>query len=249
MTTIHDLPPYDVRDDPGPEAYQALLREAAITGRCPVWISPRTAGSTDPLGTRSGRAQLSPTDRPGLDRLRRRRLLEVAQVDAAALLAGRWRGPCAPTCCPAPLPEWPGLTPRPSRDRTEPAVAEAGRWARESHISLDLAIVDAARPADVPAAVGWLGGGNHGQEATDMSAVLRTWEERFGAMLVLMTESTLWLAVAEPPTTRVESEQVAAEHFAFCPDQQDPQDGYTWYGLESYGAKIRGDRMWRFWWD
>jgi hypothetical protein len=63
------------------------------------------------------------------------------------------------------------------------------------------------------------------QDLVGLSAVLRSWEERFGATLVWIGGFTLVLAVADPPRTREESERVAAEHFAFCHDQVDPQDG------------------------
>jgi hypothetical protein len=78
--------------------------------------------------------------------------------------------------------------------------------------------------------------------------VLRSWEERFGAVLVAMTFSTLVLAVAHPPRSQADAERVAAEHFAFCPDQHDPQNG-TVYTPRTYGRTIRGASRWRFWWD
>ena len=98
--------------------------------------------------------------------------------------------------------------------------------------------------------MGWVGIGNYDhQDNVRISAVLRSWEERFGAVLAVMTESTLLLSVAYPPTTFREAEQVATEHFAFCPDQHDPQDGVTVHTPRSYGREIRKARWWRFWWD
>jgi hypothetical protein len=78
--------------------------------------------------------------------------------------------------------------------------------------------------------------------------LLGSHEERFGEMLVLLDADTLLLSVAAPPMTRPECETVAAEHFAFCPDQQDPQDGRI-FTLRTYADMIRGARQWRFWWD
>lgn len=43
-------------------------------------------------------------------------------------------------------------------------------------------------------------------------------------------------------------ERVATEHFAFCPDQHDPQNG-TVYTPRTYAETIRGARLWKFWWD
>ena len=54
--------------------------------------------------------------------------------------------------------------------------------------------------------------------AAEISAVLRDREQRFGARVVAAGFSTLLLSVAAPPTTREKALAVAAEHFAFCPD-------------------------------
>jgi hypothetical protein len=47
----------------------------------------------------------------------------------------------------------------------------------------------------------------------------------------------------------LEAEAVAAEHFAFCHDQVDPQDGRDPYTPRSYAREIRRARLWKFWWD
>lgn len=61
-----------------------------------------------------------------------------------------------------------------------------------------------------------------------------------GALLVSMDRS-LHLSVVHPPTTVDECPNVAAEHFAFCPDQQDPHDGRI-FTLRSYAQRMRGAR-------
>lgn len=230
MTVLTDT--FDLLDDDGPDVYRALLREAPITGRCPIWVTTWAAEVVSRL----------PDDE------RAARLLAVARADPGVLLGRQWRGPCAPTCCPAPLPAWPGVL---ARDAVpdDLLVAAADRWARERFPSRHLAVVPAARPADIPAVTDWRGACNYGTPGHEISAVLRSWEERFGAVLVELDGMTVHLAVADPPTTHADARRVAAEHFAFCPDQQDPQNGYTWFGLDDYAATIRGARLWRFWWD
>ncbi|GAA4702884.1 hypothetical protein GCM10023215_47730 [Pseudonocardia yuanmonensis] len=237
MTTIDAHLPFDLHDLPNPDVYEALLRAAPTTGRCPVWITNWTVGRVGPLTAAERTA----------------RLLDVARADPARLLEQAWPGPCPSTCsCPEPLPAWPGVLPVPDRNATAlegdlPVVA-AARWARERARDSALAVVDAARPADVPAVLDWRGACNYDQDVVEISAVLRSWEERFGAVLTLLDADTLILSVAAPPMTRRECESVAAEHFAFCPDQQDPQDG-RWFTLRGYADLIRGARQWRFWWD
>ena len=106
-------------------------------------------------------------------------------------------------------------------------------------------MVPVARPADVVAATGWLGAVNLGEDVAALSAVLRSWEDRFGAMLVAMDEATLWLSVAAPPRTDAQCLGIAAEHFAFCPDV----DGEDPRPLRVYASTLRGRDHWRFWWD
>lgn len=67
-------------------------------------------------------------------------------------------------------------------------------------------------------------------------------------LLVAVDRSRLHLTVAQPPTTDDECHRVAAEHVAFCPDQQDPQHG-DFYTLGIYTRMIRDARSWSFWWD
>jgi hypothetical protein len=64
-----------------------------------------------------------------------------------------------------------------------------------------------------------------------------------------VTFSTLVLAVAHPPRSQADAERVAAEHFAFCPDQHDPQNG-TVYTPRTYRAHDpRGGRLAGSGWD
>lgn len=109
-----------------------------------------------------------------------------------------------------------------------------------SHIGL----IPATRAADVPALVGWSGPANF--TTTDyISAVLRSWEDRFGAELVSLGFATLVVAVSRIPTTIDEALPIAAEHYAFCPDN-------VWQGTETIQALAEAlvdAPAWSFWWD
>lgn len=80
----------------------------------------------------------------------------------------------------------------------------------------------------------------------ELSAVLRSWEDRFGARLVAAGFDTLRLSVAAPPLSAEHALRVAAEHFALCPDN-------VWQGsvetLAEYAAELEDLNMWTFWWD
>jgi hypothetical protein len=73
--------------------------------------------------------------------------------------------------------------------------------------SYHLGLVEASRPADVPARLGRPG----------LSAILRSWEDRFGATLVVLGSRELMLSVTAPPTELHKALVVANEHRSFCP--------------------------------
>lgn len=222
-------------DDPDATLYGQLLRAAARSGRCPVWLGPTALEGAGVLGR--------PDDVIG----------EIDATDADVVLARWWPGPCHPECpCGEQLPAEPPEDPARDTDlsRSAETFAAAAAHLGDPGPLAVLAVVDATRPADVPAALGWSGICNYHpyQDLVSISAVLRRWEERWGALLVDMDRSRLHLSVAHPPMSDAECLNVAGEHFAFCPDQQDPQNGRI-YTLRTYAQTIRGARSWHFWWD
>ncbi len=110
-----------------------------------------------------------------------------------------------------------------------------------------LALVPARRSADIPAAIGWSGPVNHEGDTARLCAVLRSWEDRFGIRVVALGFDHLLVSVAFPPATLAEAEAVAAEHFAFCPDNI-LQSGDT--SIRAYAEnRLLGRPAWHFWWD
>jgi predicted DNA-binding WGR domain protein len=108
-----------------------------------------------------------------------------------------------------------------------------------------IGLVAASRPADAITALGWAGAVNVHQDPTLMSAVLRSWEDRWGARVVEIGFDTLTVSVGIPPRDRQTALALAAEHFAFCPDN-------IWQGvgtLLAYAASLQQSRIWTFWWD
>ncbi|BBC35650.1 hypothetical protein SGFS_069440 [Streptomyces graminofaciens] len=164
--------------------------------------------------------------------------------DAEEVLAESW------TEC-AEEPDWPGLadSPEPTADPDALAAETADTLAADSARLKEprLALVPARRSADIPAAIGWTGPMNHENDVARLCAVLRSWEDRFGIRVVSLTFDQLTVSVAAPPTTDSEAESVAAEHFAFCPDNiwQGTEDG----SLAAYAKTLPGARTWSFWWD
>lgn len=108
-----------------------------------------------------------------------------------------------------------------------------------------IGLVAATRASDIITALGWTGAVNVHGDPVLLSAVLRSWEDRWAARVVEIGFDTLTLTVGIPPRDRQAAMTLAAEHFAFCPDN-------VWQGtgtLLSYAESIQGSRMWIFWWD
>ncbi|MFJ6674825.1 DUF4253 domain-containing protein [Actinosynnema sp. NPDC091369] len=143
---------------------------------------------------------------------------------------------------------WPGSAP-PPRPAADPGPIADGlaEHLLAGHPSLRLGLVAAGRGADALTVAGWTGPTNHTGDTAEISAVVRSWEDRFGARVVGLGSATLVLSVATPPTTREAALAVAAEHFAFCPDN-------VWQGpapntLSAYADRLLNDHSWTFWWD
>jgi Domain of unknown function (DUF4253) len=143
----------------------------------------------------------------------------------------------------APFEQWPGLAPPGEAQGSPDQIAD--RYAR---VVLDgsarLGLVAAGRGADALATVGWSGPTNYA-ETGKISAVVRSWEDRFGVRVVGVGFDTLRLSLAAPPTTLDQALPIAAEHFAFCPDN-------VWQAVGSvaaYAEELVGADSWTFWWD
>ncbi|MFB6842295.1 DUF4253 domain-containing protein [Streptomyces sp. NPDC056361] len=118
---------------------------------------------------------------------------------------------------------WPGTSPalplHTDPDHTAAAVAvaatltEPGSWLADARPAL----VPARRSADIPATIGWTGPLDHETDTARLSAVLRSWEDRFGARLIALTPNQLLLSIAAPPLTTPQAQAIAPEHLAFSP--------------------------------
>lgn len=75
------------------------------------------------------------------------------------------------------------------------------------------------------------------------AAVLRSWEERFGARLFAMRHDKAYLLVERPPCSLAAALPVAAEHFVFCDEPAGRQP------VRTTTTEIVDAPVWYFWWD
>ncbi|MEW2373902.1 DUF4253 domain-containing protein [Streptomyces sp. NPDC006656] len=143
---------------------------------------------------------------------------------------------------------WPGLAPC-SEGAANPSQL-AAEYAEHFVLSRPLSrlgLVAAPSGADALTLAGWDGPANWDNDTAVFSAVVSDWEQRFGARVVAVSSDTLHLSIATPPTSREDALLVAAEHFAFCPDN-------IWNGphpqtLAAYAERLIDTHCWDFWWD
>jgi hypothetical protein len=180
---------------------------------------------------------------------------EIAAIDVCEVLEDGWHGrlvpindPWAPGTGPlAPFhATFPGLAPAQPGPPVQTYAPATG--------SSRLGLVSCRRPADAIGVAGWLGALNVWQEPAKVSAVLRSWEERLGAVVVGLGFATITLLVPRPPASDDDALRVAAEVAALCPDAlwqpeallPDPPRDAT---LESMSRLLVRETLWRLWFD
>jgi hypothetical protein len=247
-------PAYWVSQEPLPDAFGQWARLQAIqdrTGLRPLLLDHWTE-------------ELWPCDPGQIDALdaetillRQWRTPEFVRYldEAAADVAGRtaWRDEIPETAWVPndpgpPFATWPGLARPGTRGRNPDAVARevVARnllpfWLYDRPVHLGL--VPAARSADVPAVTGLENPSSH-LDYAEVSAVLRSWEDRFGARVVAWLGG-LYVSVAAPPLLAQQAEQLALEHLLFCRDVLSSPPVWTFL---SYAQRILGADLWWFNW-
>jgi hypothetical protein len=230
-----------VSDEPVPGAagaWAALAERFPVTGLWPLRLHSLYDGSGRPWSA----GELEPVAEADVD-----------AIDVRQALGSGWRGWLVPIRNPWPRgtgplapfgPEFPGLAP-PQPEQVSAAAFTAG--------AARLGLVSCRRPADAVALTGWTGAINI-TGAAQVSAVLRSWEDRLGAVLVGLSFSTITLLVTRPPTTDEDALRVAAEVAAFCPDALWQPEALAssrprTASLESMSRLLVRERVWHLWFD
>jgi len=185
-------------------------------------------------------------------------LAAVDQLDAASVLAQAWSGK-------APAPEefehepeffagwfppagsqFPGLAPGQDQALSEAELDRALRWFGPARIGL----VPAARPADVLALVGFNGTVNGYGTPELLSAALRSWEDRFGAVLIEIGFAHIRMLVRRPPRSLPNAEAVAAELYVMCDEVWSPgKPAVSVLDVRGIAEHTLDIPIWSMWWD
>jgi hypothetical protein len=108
-----------------------------------------------------------------------------------------------------------------------------------------IGLIEARHGYEVPGLLSWNGAANYDFDAALHVAVLRSWQERYGAELVALTVDQIELLVARPPQDLATIAQVAVEMYGYCPDLV-VQGTDT---VDALANEYVPRRCWSFWWD
>lgn len=242
----HGEPVAWVTYEPVPGAgrvWLALSEMAAETGLQPVLlVAPFWVPGYDPADY-----FVEPSDVTELDRM-----------NAAGILAGLWDAKTADDDNPRVAGQhqhfpfsrrFPGLAPIADGQLAMAEILGVLDSLPDAHVCL----AAAARPADVLAVTGW-GPTDAWDSALPVAAVLRSWEDRFGASLLQLGPSAeIRLLVSRPPRTVAVAQLVAAEQWAFCGAlvgawvNQEHEFSVT--TVREMASHIINQPVWGFWWD
>jgi hypothetical protein len=225
--------------DPAP-LWWALAEQFETTGLWPLLLRCLEGESGRPWDV----GEFDPAAETDVDALDPRQVLESGWHDGVVPIENPWlpgTGPIAPFGS-----TFPGLAPPGPETGALPVVLPAGGRAR-------IGLVSCRRPADAVALIGWTGAVNV-RPATEVSAVLRSWEDRFGAVVVGLGFATMTLLVTRPPTEVEDAVHLGAEIAALCLDAL-WQPGEQWpyeprdASLDTLSRMLLRTHVWRLWFD
>nr|WP_319396600.1 DUF4253 domain-containing protein [uncultured Desulfobacter sp.] len=141
------------------------------------------------------------------------------------------------------------------------ANVELGQWPNSAKPSNDLTGhtgIFTSRPlkqvliCKVPTPNSWevpaylfYGGWNECPSAEEHVAILKYWNEKFGAEIITVKNDVIECTVSSPPQTRDEAMALANEQFFYCAD-------IVYQGtdnLANLASILKGGKTWFFWWD
>lgn len=154
----------------------------------------------------------------------------IGAVDVRGLLNERWKAAWIPGRSP--------IGAELARATRSPGAPLETPGRTSETVPRRLLLVPVARPSDAVGAIGWE---PFDMSSAEASAVVRSWEERFGAVLVALAPKSM--VVRFPFDLATASVELAAELYAFAPDIM-ASESIT---LEVFAGSLRGDEVFLYW--
>ena len=104
-------------------------------------------------------------------------------------------------------------------------------------------LVPVKKSYEVPSVLRF-GGWNYCPFPEEQIAVLKYWNDKYGAEIVALDNDTIEMSVKIKPRNKDEAAALAKEHIYYCPDRL--QD---YYSLNSLASTLLYSDYWYFWWD
>ena len=222
--------------------WAALSQAHAQSGLVPFVLSGIGGGTQRPWDSREFR---DPDD-----------VTELDQLDAAAVLQEEWDGRTveaggedeeyvdedsaqylAEELAPFSPRPFPGLAPAEDHQLSAGELEQVLAALSPARVGL----VPSSRPADALPTLGW---NTAMTTALDLAAVLRSWEDRFGARLLRVGFAEISVLAQRPPQTVESAQRLAAEQWAFC----DECAGQGLRDIPRISASLMSSPIWTFWW-
>jgi hypothetical protein len=107
-----------------------------------------------------------------------------------------------------------------------------------------IALVESRRGADALSFMGWTGNATY-DVAEAVAVAVRSWEERYGARVVVVGPNSLTLVITKPPATSAEAAALSQELVLIDPDLEVPGAVIPTVALND---GLLGQHQWTFWW-
>lgn len=217
--------------EPIDDAYRvwlSLVRVFSTTGLWPV-VGRLGYGTARPWEQHHHWKRETAQDRPNT----------IERVLAEAWDGQAWCDARTGARLPETRPPFGGLAPGTAETGTNLFPSTDAWWYRPGVITL----IAVKYPWEAPGVGGWDLALNQSLIGADFSAVLKSWQERFGAYMLSAAE----LVVTRPPQDSDQAVRLAEEHRLVCPYDSQFHDPDERPG--EYADGLIGSTRWQFWWD
>lgn len=170
----------------------------------------------------------------------------ASEIDPEHVLGERRAERVSTESGPVPHEEWDEEDERITEEHAAEMTIMAGRdvLSGEPLPEVAIALLPTRDGWTAPAWLGF-GGWNECPAPAEHVALMRRWNERWGAEVVSVRSDAIEACIAEAPHDVEVARALAEEHYAYAADIVDQGTG----SIERLAASLAGGRVWFFWWD